>query len=98
MFSVFDGDVFRPPPAVTSAATVPDAIDVDSAVAALRNPNNADVGAMKNALELYNRIIACEDPQLKEPLQGAMQVRNWETGTVLLSTSSALISLVLGGI
>lgn len=40
----------------------------------LRNPDGVNEAAIENGLELYRRIVACEDAKLKEALQSAIQV------------------------
>lgn len=58
---------------------------VDEVVARLDNPTNAVVNAFKDSLRLFRDIEACDDPQLKEALTTAMQVRVSTYCTLLLS-------------
>lgn len=40
----------------------------------LRNPDGVSEAAIENGLDLYHRIIACQDPKLKGALASAIQV------------------------
>lgn len=40
----------------------------------LRNPDGVSEAAIEDGLDLYDRIVACEDPKLKGALESAIQV------------------------
>ncbi len=48
--------------------------EAEIAVEDLRNPDGVSEAAIKDGLDLYDRIMACEDPNLRGSLQSAMQV------------------------
>lgn len=41
----------------------------------LQNPDGVSEAAIKDGLDLYHRIMACEDPNLRGALQSAIQVQ-----------------------
>lgn len=43
-------------------------------VAELLNPEDVDIAAIEDGLELYNALMACEDPTLKGAVQSALGV------------------------
>lgn len=47
----------------------------DDEVKQLRNPDNVSAAAIQDGLDLYRKLMACEDAILKQPVQQAMQVR-----------------------
>lgn len=79
------GDRRRAPVMTVSAKTtqVQHNESVDEVMARLENPTNANVDAFKDSLQLCRDIEACDDPQLKEALATAMQVRVSTYCTVL---------------
>ena len=50
----------------------------------LRNPDNVSTAAIQDGLDLYRRLIQCENPVLKQPIQSAMQVRAQELLVLLI--------------
>lgn len=58
----------------------------------LKNPDNVSKKAIESGLELYRKVMKCEDPAIKGALQQAVQVRakskitpwyEWSTANVL---------------
>lgn len=43
-------------------------------VAELLNPDNVDLAALEDGLDLYHTLVACEDPTLKDAIQSALRV------------------------
>lgn len=72
--------------AVDSFMTV---VAEDGDVKQLRNPDNVSTSAIQDGLYLYRKLMACEDPILKQPVQLAMQVRRSVSAAAALATRSA---------
>ena len=63
----------------------------------LRNPDGVSEAAIEDGLNLYHRIMACEDPKLKGALESAMQVlytvlQQYSCYTALLGVVPGLLS------
>lgn len=64
----------------------------------LRNPDGVSEAAIEDGLNLYHRIMACEDPKLKGALESAIQVlytvvlQQYSCYTALLGVVPGLLS------
>lgn len=57
-----------------------DQLGIRETVASLANPSGVNLETVMDGLQLYRGIMACEVPQLKDSLRGAMQVLAWRKG------------------
>ncbi|CAM9394502.1 unnamed protein product [Pylaiella littoralis] len=81
MMTVANGKTDEEDAAAAAAASAPfmtvtaaEGAEGESGTLRLRNPDSVSESAIQSGLDLYSRIMACEDPKLKDALQSAMQV------------------------